>query len=44
MSAPKYSLSIRTKDAKLGEKTLREASEDIAEKIKPCGEAVFKVE
>jgi translation initiation factor 2 subunit 1 len=45
ISAPKYSLSLKTKDAKLGEKTLKEASEDIIKNIKSLGgEGSFKVE
>jgi translation initiation factor 2 subunit 1 len=45
VSAPKYSLSIKTKDAKLGEKTLKEASEDMIKNIRSMGgEGSFKVE
>lgn len=45
VSAPKYSLSIKTKDAKLGEKTIKEASEYIIKNMKSLGgEGSFKVE
>jgi len=45
ISAPKYSLSFKTKDAKLGEKKLKEASEEIIKNIKTLGgEGNFKVE
>ncbi|MFH1229537.1 MAG: S1 RNA-binding domain-containing protein [Candidatus Aenigmatarchaeota archaeon] len=45
VSAPKYTLSYKTKDAKLGEKILKEASEDMIKSIKTqSGEGSFKVE
>lgn len=44
VSAPKYSLTFKTKDAKLGEKKLREAADEIIRGIKSCGEGSFKVE
>jgi translation initiation factor 2 subunit 1 len=45
VSAPNYSLSFRTKDAKFGEKVLKEASDDIIKTIKASGgEGSFKVE
>lgn len=44
ISAPKYSISLRTKDAKLGEKKLREAGNEIVKKIESSGgEGVVKV-
>lgn len=45
ISAPNYSLSIKTKNAKMGEKTLSEASEKIIKNIENLGgEGSFKVE
>jgi len=45
ISAPNYSLSIKTKNAKMGEKILSEASEEIIKNIKNLGgEGEFKVE
>ena len=45
ISAPKYSLLIRTKEAKLGERKLKEVSEEIIKNIKALGgEGSFKVE
>ncbi len=45
ISAPKYSLLIRTKEAKFGERKLKEASEEIIKNIKALGgEGSFKVE
>ena len=45
ISAPKYSLTITTKDAKTGEKTIKEASDYIIKNIKSLGgEGNFKVE
>jgi len=45
ISAPKYSLLIRTKEAKLGERKLKEVSEEIIKNIKALGgEGIFKVE
>jgi translation initiation factor 2 subunit 1 len=44
ISAPKYSLSLKTKDAKSGEKKLREAGNEIINKIKNFdGEGTLKV-
>jgi len=43
ISAPRYSLSLKTKDAKAGERKLKEAAEDIIQNIKNFdGEGVFK--
>jgi translation initiation factor 2 alpha subunit (eIF-2alpha) len=36
ISAPKYSLSLRTKNAKLGERKIKETSEYIIKKIEEC--------
>jgi len=45
ISAPNYSLSFKTKDAKLGEKRLKEAADEMIKNIKPLGgEGSFKVE
>jgi len=45
ISAPKYSLSFKTKDAKLGERKLREAADEIIKNGKTAGcEGNFKVE
>jgi translation initiation factor 2 subunit 1 len=45
ISAPKYSLMIRTKEAKLGERKLKEAAEEIIKNGKNVGcEGNFKVE
>jgi len=45
ISAPNYSLSIKTKNAKMGEKILSEASEEIIKNIENLGgEGSFKVE
>jgi translation initiation factor 2 subunit 1 len=45
ISAPKYSLILKTKDAKLGERKLKEASEEIIKNLKLLGgEGSFKVE
>jgi translation initiation factor 2 subunit 1 len=45
ISAPKYSLALKTKDAKFGERKLKEASEEIIKNIKSFGgEGSFKVE
>jgi len=45
ISAPRYSLILKTKDAKLGEKKLREAGEEIINSIKNFdGEGVLKVD
>jgi len=45
ISAPKYSFVIRTKEAKLGERKLKEASEEVIKNIKALGgEGSFKVE
>jgi translation initiation factor 2 subunit 1 len=45
ISAPRYSLILKTKDAKLGERKLKEASEEIIKNIKALGgEGSFKVE
>jgi translation initiation factor 2 subunit 1 len=45
VSAPNYTLSYKTKDAKLGEKILKEASEDMIKSIKTQGgDGSFKVE
>lgn len=44
VSAPKYSMIFKTKDAKLGEKKLKEAADEIIKGIKSCGEGSFKVE
>jgi translation initiation factor 2 subunit 1 len=44
ISAPRYSLTLRTKDAKAGEKRLRQAAEDIIKNIKAAGgEGSFEV-
>lgn len=45
LSAPNYSLSIKTKNAKMGEKTITEASEEIIKNMEKLGgEGSFKVE
>jgi len=45
ISAPRYSVALRTKDAKAGEKKIKEASEEIIKNIKKFeGEGNFKVE
>lgn len=45
ISAPKYSLSFKTKDAKLGERKLKEAADEIVKYIKSLGgEGSFRVE
>ncbi len=45
ISAPRYSISIKTKDAKQGEKKLREAAENIIKDIKSSGgEGSFKID
>ena len=45
ISAPRYSLSFKTKDAKLGERKLKEAADDIIKNVKTSGgEGSFKVE
>jgi len=45
ISAPKYSLILKTKDAKLGERKLKEASEEVIKNLKLLGgEGSFKVE
>jgi translation initiation factor 2 subunit 1 len=45
ISAPRYSLSFKTKDAKLGERKLKEAAEEIIKNGKNVGcEGNFKVE
>jgi translation initiation factor 2 subunit 1 len=45
VSAPKYSLNLKTKDAKAGERRLKEALEETVKKIKELGgEGSFKVE
>jgi len=45
ISAPRYSIALRTKDAKGGEKKIKEASEEIIKNIKMSdGEGIFKVE
>lgn len=45
ISAPKYSILLKTKDAKAGEKELREVGEEIISKLKECnGEGVLKVD
>ena len=45
ISAPKYSLSFKTKDAKLGERKLREAADEIIKSGKTVGcEGNFKAE
>ena len=45
VSAPKYSLSLRTKDAKAGERKIKEALEEMVKNIKELGgEGSFKVE
>ena len=45
ISAPKYSLNLRTKDAKLGERKLKEAADEIIKEVKLLGgEGSFKVE
>jgi len=45
ISAPRYSLSFKTKDAKAGERKLKEAAEDIIQSIKNLGgEGIFKAD
>lgn len=45
ISAPKYSLTFKTKDAKLGERKLKEAADEIIKNIKSLGgEGSFQVE
>jgi translation initiation factor 2 subunit 1 len=45
VSAPAYSMTLKSKDAKTAEKTLREASDDVIRAIKASGgEGSFKVE
>ena len=45
ISAPKYSIMLKTKDAKIGERTLNEVGEEIVSKLKEMnGEGVFKAD